>query len=182
MSSDIEESGKHAIGHMKEHTSKDGADQNKVIAIASMIMALLSAVGALLADITANEILIGRTEQIIERQRMETARMKVEVLRTKVALLEAMGKPVDVVDQQRIGEYRSGIGEVKFETESDEAKVGQAILEHGLFAIGVTILSVAITLSGLSVDTSRRGLFTVGVVIGLIGAGFLGGGVYTMFW
>lgn len=61
-------------------------------------------------------------------------------------------------------------------------KTKQAILEHELFAIGVTILSVAITLSGLSVVTDMPRLFTAGIGLGIVGAGFFCAGVYTMFW
>lgn len=188
MSSEIGESGKHVVEKLREHceaeagTAEEEFPKSKIIAIASMIMALLSAIGALLAGITANEILIERTEEIVERQDMETARLKVEILQTKAALLNAMDKPVPEGDVKRIEEYRAAIGEVKFEVETDEAKVSQSILEHELFAIGVTILSVAITLCGLSVLTRRHSLFTCGIAISVVGAGFLGGGVYTMFW
>jgi hypothetical protein len=67
------------------------------------------------------------------------------------------------------------------EPPSTRFKVQATIFEHELFAIGVTLLSTAITLSGKSVVTKRGMIWAPGFVVGVIGASVVGSDVYKVF-
>ena len=48
----------------------------------------------------------------------------------------------------------------------EEMQVGIANEKHAIFALGVTLLSIAITLSGMSIIASRQVLWYAGIVLG----------------
>ena len=54
-----------------------------------------------------------------------------------------------------------------------EEEVEAVAHAHEIFALGVTLLAIAISLSGISVVVERRVLWGIGLVFGGIGAGFV---------
>ncbi len=55
-----------------------------------------------------------------------------------------------------INKYEVHFQQLSTETDVDESNVKITIFNYELFAIGVTLLSIAITLSGMSLVTNRK--------------------------
>ncbi len=55
------------------------------------------------------------------------------------------------------------------------------MFEHELFVIGVTLFSIAITLSGMAMVVQRRMIWGVGLVFGLVGVCVIALGIFKMF-
>jgi hypothetical protein len=156
----------------------DHSEEIKWVALTTMIMALLSAMGALFAGITANESLLERTEEILEISSLESDRLHIEVLRSKHEILRSLGETPSDSDMERIRAYEVEARELKTAAEKEEKMARLAYFKHEVFAIGVTLLSVAITLGGMSIIVNRRILWIVGIFLGVGGCGFVGAGVY----
>ncbi len=143
-------------------------------------MALFSAIGALLAGITANDSLMERTEEVLEVSRMANDELHVEVLRTKHELLKSLGKMPAESELARIHAYETDAAKLKLAVQKEEMLVRLSSYKHEIFAIGVTLLAMAISLSGMAIVVGRNGLWHVGIVFGVLGCGFVAFGVYQL--
>ena len=150
------------------------------VGVVTMIMGVLSAVGALLAGITANDILLKRTAEIVDRQDLVSARVRVEILETKVVLLQSAGRKVDE-EQKLIDKLRRKMGAEQAAAEMEEGEVKDTIPAHELFSVGVALMSIAITLSGLAVASHNRRLHHLGILIAFVATGFFGAGAFSVF-
>ena len=158
---------------------QDERSWTKWVALTAMVMALFSTVGALLAGITSTESLMVRTEEILELSRLENDRLHIEILRSKHDLVRSMGQLPDEAEVLRILEYEKDVAALETIVGRDEVRVVIANQKHTVFALGVTLLSIAITLSGMSIIASRQILWYVGIVFGLVGCGFVSWGIFT---
>jgi hypothetical protein len=141
-------------------------------AVSTLIMALLSAIGALLAGITANEALLERTSETIEIMNRDRDQLEITMLASKHEILVALGKKPDG-DEVRIILNAKRIKISSDEMDKQENKIESTMYHHERFAIGVTLLSIGITLSGMAVVSKKPPIWYVGLVAGLVGAGFV---------
>ncbi len=139
------------------------------LAISTMAMALFSAVGALLAGITANEALMERTHEIVEVVDRDRDQIEIEILRSKHDVLKALGVAPDK-DERKIVEKSRDVRRLTAEIKEEELTVGRTMRAHEIFAIGVTLLSIAITLSGMAVVLQRRRVWHIALGLGSVGA------------
>jgi NRPS condensation-like uncharacterized protein len=119
----------------------------------------------LLAGVTSNQLLIERTEAILEVAHMETDRLNFELLKTKHAILKSLGETLDSGETGMINKYEVHFQQLNTETDADESNVKITIFNHELFAIGVTLSSIAITLSGMSLVTNRKQVWLGGTFL-----------------
>ena len=158
-----------------EHDGHKGPPWIKRVGLSTMIMASLVAIGALMAGITANELIIKRTEEILEAHQLSTDQLQIEVLKSKHAVLSSMGQTPesDEVDQILLFEKSREAELVKEELREDEAEVRSTLEAHEIFAISVTLLSIALTLSGVAILYRKKGIWFFGLGIGAIGTAFM---------
>ena len=93
-----------------------------------------------------------------------------------------MGHSPDQTELEKIREYEDQAKSLRPRVESEEASAETTILQHELFAIGVTLLSIAITLTGISLVARRRVVWGVGLVFGMAGTTFVGLGFFRMLF
>jgi len=146
------------------------------VAMTTLVLAMLSAVVALLAGVTAHESLMTRTSELVELSSLETKRMTIEVLGSKHEVLAAMGQQPDATELATIEQYQTDIDHIVASAAAEEQAALDVTSVHQIFAIGLTLLSIAVSLSGMSVVVSSRwlwqvglGFSAVGVVVTLIG-------------
>lgn len=159
--------------------AEQGADDwVRRVAITAMLLSLLSTVGALMAGLTSTESLKDRTAEILLLSRLQGERLHIVVLRSKDEILREMGKPVDAAEFDRIAGFERDITALAAEIARQEEEVHTDDTKYALFAVGVALLSVAITLSGMAIITTRQFLWQVGMALGAVGSGFVGWGIY----
>lgn len=184
MASEFEETAEAAHDQIKEKSLKEGGEEKPQwidwVAISTMAMAIFTALGALLAGITANEMMVNRTKEILEFAQMETDRIEIELLKSKHEILTSLGVTVDDSEIERIRKNKREFEEMKADVEAVESEARKRIYEHELFAIGATLLSIAITLCGVSVVVMQKKIWAIGLVVSVIGVGFIGMGIYSM--
>lgn len=151
------------------------------VAISTMIMALFSALGALWAGVTANDMMLDRTQEILDISYLEGDRLDIEILKLKRDLLDSLGKNLDKTEIDRIHQYEVKNQTLNADSKGQESQVKRTIFEHEWFAIGVTLLSIAITLAGMSIITRHKFIWVGSLLLSFIGTIFLGIGVHQMF-
>ncbi len=138
--------------------------------LSTMVMALFSAAGGLLAGVTANEALIERQEELHQLMEVNRDVLETELLRTHLTIFESMGRlpPPPMIERLQSLERTSNQDSEKvlIELESSEA----TLEAHEIFAVATTLLSVAISLTGMSVIARRRGIWLSSLVIASAGA------------
>lgn len=140
------------------------------VAFSTLLMALFTAVGALLAGVTAHEALLDRTQELIDISIAENDRVSTEVLKAKVEILAELGEPPDPADLARIETFETGFEQFKEATELEEGTVQSVSSPHLALAVSVALLSVGITLSGMSIIVEQKTLWIAGLVVGVIGS------------
>ncbi len=157
------------LGEEEEESAVKLPPWSRSVAMTTLVLALLSAVVALLAGMTAHESLMTRTSELIELSSLETKRMTIEVLGSKHEVLAAMGQEPEAAELATIQQYRADIEHIVAAAAAEEVAALAETSVHQIFAIGLTILSIAVSLSGMSVVVSSRWLWQVGLGFSAVG-------------
>ena len=150
------------------------------VSLSTMVMAMITAVGILLAGLTLNEFFLERTEELMEASNAGVDRVRIEILETKHGLLESMGEMIDEEEVARIRELEEEVVELEAKVALEDERSRLALLEHELFAVGVTLLSIAITMSAVAVIVSQRRIWTTGLAVGALGACLVAYAIFRM--
>jgi hypothetical protein len=148
--------------------------------LSTMLMALFSVIGGLLAGKTGNEAIIDRQMQLQELVQLNRMDLEAEVMLTRLAVINSSNLSADPALLQRIATRTKAIEGYTHTADEDEDESATTLAQHELFAIATTILSVAITLTGMAVIVRRRSLWFGGIGISIGGAAVLVYGVARM--
>ncbi|MEE3039444.1 MAG: DUF4337 family protein [Candidatus Latescibacterota bacterium] len=88
-------------------------------------------------------------------------------------LLRSLDKPVERSELERIRQYEDESATLAISVACEQVQVTMADVKHNIFALGVTLLSIAITLSGMAIVVDRPLLWHVGIVFGVAGNGLI---------
>lgn len=182
MSSELEESAEAAAEVIQEelaHSKVSEAEMKWIgmVAISTMVMALFSAMGALMAGITANEAMLARTSEILTELKVQTDRLEADLFASNLELISVLGAEEDEAKLEQIKRLREEEEALSETVKEEEEEVGSVMEAHERFAIGVTLLSVAVTLSGMAVVSLRRRIWHCALLIALLGGGFVAVGL-----
>ena len=151
------------------------------VAVTAAILAVLASLSALQAERTAAESILAKNEAVLAQSRASDEWAYRQAKSIKLHLQElAPGGPADV-ERQRADIAASEERARTAEHERDEAN--RAALErfeqHHRFAVGTSLLQIAIVLETIAAVLDRRSLWWGGMAIGAVGTlafanGFLG--------
>lgn len=178
MAFELEESAEVAVEAIMEECVVGGENGPEMkwigmVAISTMIMALFSALGALMVGSTANEMLLSRTSEIIAEVKMENDRLEADIISVNVDLLTALGRDAEAKKLGEIKRDRDEMEELSAVVSEKESEAGEALEAHEKFGIGLTLLSVAVTLSGMALISRRRPVWYVALLIAVGGVVFV---------
>lgn len=165
---EVAEGARDAVLEEVEHPVKKQPGWVAWLAISTMVMALFCAVGALMAGITANEAVMERTHEIMEVVNRDRDQIEIEILRSKHDVLKALGVAADE-NERKIVEKSRDVGKLTEEIKEEEATVGRTLRAHEIFAIGVTLLSIAIVLNGMAAVLQRRHIWHIALGLATVG-------------
>ena len=146
-------------------------------AFSCLLMAMVMAVGALLAGMTANEALISRQKQIAELSEANFLLLEHKIVENRVFYMkiEDMGIAPDM--KQEMEEWKRR-GEKLTEHAKVDVEESEAVFHiHEILVIGVTILSLAISLTGLATLVKRPKIWYISLVVAIVGVVFVANGV-----
>ncbi|MBV9490427.1 MAG: DUF4337 domain-containing protein [Verrucomicrobia bacterium] len=143
------------------------------VALTSAVLAALAAVASLLAGHHANEAVIGQLAASDQWGYYQAKGVKAAVLGSKMELLQALGRPNDPKDEEKLKRYADEQAEIQRSAKETQADAARHLGTHTVFARGVTMFQVAIAVAAISVLTRRRWFWLVSIAFGLVGVGFL---------
>jgi hypothetical protein len=145
-------------------------------AIFTMVMAFLASVSGLLAGISANSMVEERLRLIEHQEQLEEHLIAYSLLCMKRELLSVNGNIVDAdkgdinnTDSDKLRKHLERVNHKRLKIKEDDVYAGKANYAHHFFAIGVTVLSLAITFNGIALASREKKFTYIGVSIGLIG-------------
>jgi hypothetical protein len=153
---------------------------HRQVAMSTLLLALITAVGALLAGITAHEALLEGTKEVIDISIIENDRVSVDVLKAKVDIINELGGTPKTSDLALIHAYEEEIRTLEEVAALEESIVQTSTATHLILAVAVTLLSVGITLSGMSIIVGQKFLWLAGLIFGILGSLGVVMGVFNM--
>lgn len=168
MSHHSEESVRETISDIHEKTA---SNFTKKVALSTMILAMITAIAALLAGMSANDILVKRTHEILEVSHKETDRVIFELLDLKQALLGShQENSPGIPHSEPLDKMGRDADQLSREVNTEEKKVAFDAELHEIFAISVTVLSLAITLGGIAMIVERKRYWYYSLGFAIIGS------------
>src|ERR1051326_7306513 len=152
------------------------------VALTAAVLAVLASVSALQAERTAAESILRKNEAVLAQSRAsdEWAYRQGEAIKTPPPALPPRHAPADT-DRQRADIAASEERAREAERLRDEAnhEAGERFEQHHRFAVGTSLLQIAIVLETVAAVLGRPPLWWGGILVGAVGAaafanGFLG--------
>ncbi len=143
------------------------------VALSSALLAGLAAVSSLMAGHNANEAMISQIEASDQWSYYQSKGIKETALASKVEILDALGKPVNVSDKEKVAQYERDKEQIQKKAEDLEKEAQIHLRTHQSLASSVTMFQIAIAVGAIAVLIRRRGFWLASLVIGLVGIVFL---------
>jgi hypothetical protein len=146
---------------------------NSRAALSSALIAVFAAICALLAGGRANEAVMSQIKASDTWNYYQAKGIKAAVLSSKIDTLKALGKKADEKDLAKVEEYKKDQEEVKAEGDKLSKEAEELFASHEKLAKGVTFFQIAIAMSAIAVLSRKKPLWIAGILLGLVGIGFL---------
>jgi len=138
----------------------------------------LQLLAGLLAGHHANEALIERVKASDSWSFYQSKNLKKEIVSSTDKILHTLSAtPPKEDNSQLIARYEKEMGEIKKTAEEAELKSEQHLGRHVPLASAVTAFQIAIAISAISLLTQRKNFWYLGLLLMMIGAGFLVAGI-----
>jgi len=152
------------------------------VAVTAAILAVLASLSALQAERTAAESILSKNEAVLAQSRAsdEWALRQAKSIKLHIQEVAPTHEPTDV-ERQRAEIAASEERAREAERLRDEAnhEASERFEQHHRFAVGTSLLQIAIVLETVTAVLGRPLLWWVGIIVGALGAlafanGFLG--------
>ena len=154
------------IHHRAEHASVPWISW---VALSTAILAVLAAVAGLLSGSRANEAMMSQIESSDQWAYYQAKGIKAAVLETKLSLGGA-----STAEQEKARKYADEQSEIQEEAQQKQAEAKRDFHQHEVFARAVTMFQIAIAIAAISALTRRSRYWIVSLILGAVGAVFLG--------
>ncbi len=151
------------------------------VAVTAAILAVLASLSALQAERTAAESVLRKNEAVLAQSRASDEWAFRQAKSIKLHLQELTPGGATDVDRQRADIAASEERARTAEHERDESNhaAGERFEQHHRFAVGTSLLQIAIVLETIAAVLDRQSLWWGGMAVGAVGAlafvnGFLG--------
>ena len=151
------------------------------VAVTAAVLAVLASLSALQAERTAAESILSKNEAVLAQSRASDEWAYRQAKSIKLHLQELAPGGATDVERQRADIAASEERARSAEHERDEANraATERFEEHHRFAVGTSLLQIAIVLETIAAVLDRPGLWWGGIAVGAVGAlafanGFLG--------
>lgn len=164
--------------HLHEEIQEKAEEQKDkwtlYVALSTAFMAVLVAVAGLLAGHHANEALIERVKASDQWNYYQAKNLKAELVASSDRLLHTLSPNTPVEDHKLdLARYEREKESIKKTAEDAEKLSEQHLGHHVPLASAVTAFQIAIAISAISLLTRRRQFWYMGLLLMLIGVGFL---------
>jgi translation initiation factor 2B subunit (eIF-2B alpha/beta/delta family) len=158
---------------IKEEAEKAREKWILLVALSTAVLAVFAALCSLMAGHHANEALIEQIQASDQWAYYQAKGIKAAVLESKVETLQALGKQISAMDEEKIRRYKKEQREIEERASAKEKASSIHLVTHNTLSKAVTVFQIAIAVSAISVLTRRKWLWAGSGVLGLTGLIFL---------
>jgi len=164
--------------HLHEEIQEKAEEQKEkwtlYVALSTAFMAVLAAVAGLLAGHHANEALIERVKASDQWNYYQAKNLKAELVASSDRLIHTLSPNTPIEDHKAdLARYEKDKESIKKTAEEAETLSEQHLGRHVPLASAVTAFQIAIAISAISLLTRRKQFWYMGLLLMLIGFGFL---------
>lgn len=165
--------------HLHEEIQERAEEQKEKwvlgVALSTAFMAVLAAVAGLLAGHHANEAMIARVEASDKWNYYQAKSLKIEIDANSDRILHALSPATAGAgdNSQDIARRTKEKEDIQKEAKDLEKESEAHLAKHVPLATAVTAFQIAIAVSAIAILTKRKKLWFAGLLLTLIGAGFL---------
>lgn len=171
---EIEVPTEHLHEEIQERAEEQKDKWTLYVALSTAFMAVLAAVAGLLAGHHANEALIERVKASDQWNYYQAKNLKAELVASSDRLLHTLAPNASVEDHKLdLARYERDKESIKKSADDAEKLSEQHLARHVPLASAVTAFQIAIAISAISLLTRRRQFWYMGLLLMLIGVGFL---------
>ena len=164
------------IREKAEHEQKE--KWTLYVALSTAFMAVLAAVAGLLAGHHANEALIERVKASDQWSFYQSKSLKSEMVASSDHLVHTLSPNTTGKDHSAdLARYEREKATIRRTAEEAEKASERHLSRHVPLASAVTAFQIAIAISAISLLTKRRNFWHLGLLLSLIGIGFLIAGI-----
>jgi uncharacterized protein DUF4337 len=142
-------------------------------ALSTAILAALAAITALLAGDHANEAMIEQIEASDQWNFYQAKGVKAEVLTMRLEMAGAGAAASATADRAKLAAYSRQQAEIRRQAEELQAGARRHLERHVVLARGVTLFQIAIAIAAIAILTKRWLFWSISLLAGVIGVGFL---------
>ncbi len=169
------------VEHLHEQIN-EGAEHGREhwmvwVALSTAVLAVLAAIASLFANHHSDQALVCQIKSSDQWSYYQSKGIKTLVLTSTGTMLEAMGKPVNSKNEEKIKENKAEQEHIKKVAESLKEESEKHIEIHEVLARAVTIFQIAIAISAITILTRRKPLWFLSLGLTVLGIWFLGTGL-----
>ena len=144
------------------------------VALSAALLAVFAAIGSLAAGDNSNEAILEQIQASDQWSFYQAKSIKTALLKSKTDLIEALGKPAEAKDEEKLDEYARELKEIEDKAREFEQSSHKNFTRHIKFARSVTAFQIAIAICAISVLTKRKWLWYISLASGCGGLVLLG--------
>ena len=123
--------------------------------MSTAVLAAIAAIAALLSGGHANKAVMKQIQTADTWNERQGNAVKLAVRETKVELLEALGKAKSDDDADKLAKYKKEKDDLFKEAKSIQSEADEHFEQHEVYARGVTMFQIAITVAAIAVLSKR---------------------------
>ncbi len=144
------------------------------VALTAALLAVFAAIGSLAAGHNANEATLEQIQASDQWSYYQAKSIKSALLKSKMDLLEALGKPAEDKDQEKVQEYSRELQEIQDKAKELQESSHLHLAQHVKLAKSVTAFQIAIAVCAIAALTKRKWLWYLSIAAGIGGLALLG--------
>jgi len=170
---DFDQHTEHVEEKLHEHAEESRERWVTGVALTAAILAALAAVSSLLSGHHEHEAMMDLIDRSDQWNFYQAKGIKAAILEERMDNQRNAGQGVPDAQQKKLEFYKEEQKEIADKAREKEAAAHAHDQQHGVFAGAVTLFQVAIAVAAISALARRKAFWYVGIVIGIVAAGFL---------
>ena len=171
MAEEIEVPTEHLQERMHEEAERGGEPWLLKVALTAALLSACAAIAATLAAHYVNEATLEQIRASDTWTQYQAKSIKALVIRAKIEVLDALGKTHGTDTEGKLGQYGEELQAIEAHARGSERAAVHALEQHEIYARGVTVFQIAISICAIAALTRSRWLWYVSLSAG--GAGVL---------
>lgn len=158
---------------LHEHAQHSNSRFISGVALSSALIAALAAVTASMAGHYANDAMVEQIESTDKWAQYQAKSIKSTVVQTRIVVLEAIAKPVDEADREKLKDYDKDQKDIQEEAIKLKHESETHLKKHQTLSVGLTLYQVAIAVGAISALTRRPRFWFVSLAFAALATAFL---------